>query len=126
MHIREEGDASARFCLRLDACAQALSYMEKLLEFFAKQPKVTYALESDAYDLKKPPHGIENAIIEAPEGMLAYSIVSNGEAKPYRVRIKTPSFALMAALKQLLEGTHMQDLASILHGLGIEGLELDR
>jgi len=47
--------------------------------------------------------------VESPRGEIAYYIVSDGTSKPYRLHMRTPSFANLMALPQLLEGTLIAD-----------------
>jgi NADH-quinone oxidoreductase subunit D len=55
------------------------------------------------------PAGEVYQAIESPRGEIAYYIVSNGTARPYRVHMRTPSFGNLQALPKLLEGTLIAD-----------------
>jgi len=55
------------------------------------------------------PAGEAYQAVESPRGEIAYYIVSDGTAKPYRVHMRTPSFANLMALPPLLEGTLIAD-----------------
>jgi NADH-quinone oxidoreductase subunit D len=55
------------------------------------------------------PAGEVYQAIESPRGEIAYYIVSNGTARPYRVHMRTPSFGNLQSLPKLLEGTLIAD-----------------
>jgi NADH-quinone oxidoreductase subunit D len=55
------------------------------------------------------PAGEAYQAVESPRGEIAYYIVSDGTSKPYRVHMRTPSFANLMALPTLLEGTLIAD-----------------
>ena len=45
--------------------------------------------------------------VEAPRGELFYYVVADGEARPARVRVRTPTFANLAAVVRMLPGMEM-------------------
>ncbi len=52
--------------------------------------------------------------VESPRGELGYYIVSDGGHKPYRVRIRDPSFVNLQAVPLMVEGGLVADvIASI-------------
>jgi NADH-quinone oxidoreductase subunit D len=55
------------------------------------------------------PAGEVYQCIESPRGEIGYYIVSDGTSKPYRVHMRTPSFANLQALPVLLTGTLIAD-----------------
>jgi NADH-quinone oxidoreductase subunit D len=55
------------------------------------------------------PAGEVYQCIESPRGELGYYVVSDGTAKPYRVHMRTPSFANLMALPALIEGRLIAD-----------------
>ena len=46
--------------------------------------------------LLKPPKGSHYKAIESPRGELGFFIVSDGSSMPYRMKIRAPSFGLIA------------------------------
>jgi NADH-quinone oxidoreductase subunit D len=55
------------------------------------------------------PAGEVYQCIESPRGEIGYYIVSDGTAKPYRVYMRTPSFANLMALPVMLKDTLIAD-----------------
>lgn len=64
--------------------------------------------------------------IEAPKGELGFYIVSDGSGKPYRMRIRSPSFIHISAIPKLCEGHLLADVIAIIGTLDIVMGEADR
>ena len=63
---------------------------------------------------------------ESPRGEIAMHLISTGGLKPYRLRLKSPSFCNLYALSSLVPGTKIADMISILGSLDIVFGEVDR
>ncbi len=74
----------------------------------------------------KPPVGEVYVSIEGPRGELGYYVVSDGSAKPYRVRIRPPSFANLQALSRMAEGQLLADVVATLASIDFVLGEVDR
>ncbi|MGA7354969.1 MAG: NADH dehydrogenase (quinone) subunit D [Candidatus Cybelea sp.] len=144
---RTEGDAYARFLVRLDEMEQAMRIVEQARRRLdtpgpvmiddskvALPPKETIALSMEALihhfkiiseGFRVPPGDVYQAI-ESPRGELAYYIVSNGENRPYRVRTRPPSMYNLQVLKGIAPGNLIADLVVMIGSLDPVFGEVDR
>jgi NADH-quinone oxidoreductase subunit D len=74
----------------------------------------------------KVPEGEVYQAIETPRGELGFYIVSDGSSKPYRVKIKTPSFMNLMALETLAKGRLLADVVAIIGSMDIVLGEIDK
>jgi len=74
----------------------------------------------------KVPEGEVYQAIETPRGELGFYIVSDGSSKPYRVKIKTPSFMNLMALETLATGRLLADIVAIIGSMDIVLGEIDK
>jgi NADH-quinone oxidoreductase subunit C/D len=72
------------------------------------------------------PAGEAHADVEATKGNNGYYLTSDGHTMPYRVRIRTPSFAHMQMVPLLSRGGTIPDLLSILGSLDYVLADVDR
>jgi NADH-quinone oxidoreductase subunit D len=63
------------------------------------------------------PPGEVHVPVESPRGELGYSIVSVGEHRPYRVRIRDPSFVNLQAVPSMVEGGLVADVIAAIASL---------
>lgn len=64
--------------------------------------------------------------VESPRGELGFYIVSDGGPKPYRLHVRTPSFANLQALPQLIEGHLIADVVAVIASIDIVLGDVDR
>jgi NADH-quinone oxidoreductase subunit D len=74
----------------------------------------------------RPPKGEVYFPVEGANGELGFYVVSDGSAKAYRVRVRPPCFAAVAALPKLLVGDMMADIVPTFGSVNMIGGELDR
>ena len=144
---RTEGDAYARFLVRLDEMEQSMRIVEQARRRLdtpgpvmiddskvALPPKETIALSMEALihhfkiiseGFRVPPGDVYQAI-ESPRGELAYYLVSNGENRPYRVRTRPPSMYNLQILKGIAPGNLIADLVVMIGSLDPVFGEVDR
>jgi len=121
----EDGcDVYARYLVRLKEmresckiCQQCLDFLEKddSGEYIAKVPKVI-----------KPPEGEVYASVEAPKGELGFYIVSDGSTKPYRLKIRAPSFANLISIPTMVKGHMVADVIAAIGSIDVVLGEVDR
>lgn len=62
----------------------------------------------------KPPKGEAYVRIEGPRGELGCYVVSDGSEKPYRMKLRAPSFVNLASAQELLQGELIADFIALL------------
>ena len=135
---RTEGDAYARFMVRLDEMDQSMRIIRQVRKQldtpgpvmiadtkFAPPPKETIALSMEALihhfkivseSFRVPPGDVYQAI-EGPRGELGYYIVSNGDNRPWRVRTRPPSMYNLQVLKKIAVGELIADMVVMIGSL---------
>lgn len=143
---RTEGDAYARFLVRLDEMEQSYRICRQVRERLvagpvmiddakiAPPPKETIALSMEAliHHFKlvsegfRVPPGEVYAAVESPRGELGYYIVSDGGNRPYRVRTRPASMYNLQVLKKMGPGELIADLVVMIGSLDPVFGEVDR
>ncbi len=72
------------------------------------------------------PRGFVYKAVEAPKGEFGVSLISDGTSKPYRCKIRTPSFHHMQLMSRMSQGHYFADLVTILGTLDIVFGDVDR
>ncbi|MBV8726566.1 MAG: NADH dehydrogenase (quinone) subunit D [Candidatus Eremiobacteraeota bacterium] len=143
---RTEGDAYARFLVRLDEMEEAMRIVRQVRAKLAPgpimlddakvapPPKETIAISMEALihhfkivseGFRVPPGDVYQAV-ESPRGELGYYLVSDGNNKPYRVRTRPPSLYNLQALKGIAPGNLIADLVVMIGSLDPVFGEVDR
>jgi NADH-quinone oxidoreductase subunit D len=109
---RTENDVYARYRVRMEEMRQSIRIMAQALEgmpegpFQADAPKVVLPQREK---MKTQMEALIYQVIESPRGELGYYIVSDGNSKPWRVHMRTPSFGNIQALGVMCEGGLIAD-----------------
>ena len=82
-----------------------------------------FKLFSEGYCI---PPGETYAAVEHPKGEFGIYLVSDGANKPYRLKIRAPGFAHLAALDELARGHMLADVVALLGTLDLVFGEVDR
>jgi NADH-quinone oxidoreductase subunit D len=143
---RTEGDAYARFLVRLDEMDQAMRIVTQVRKALkpgpvmiddpklAAPPKETIALSMEALihhfkivseSFRVPPGDVYQAV-ESPRGELGYYLVSDGINRPYRIRTRPPSMYNLQALKSIAVGNLIADVVVMIGSLDPVFGEVDR
>ena len=72
------------------------------------------------------PEGECYAAVEHPKGEFAIYLISDGANKPYRLKIRAPSFNHLASLDEMTKGHMLADLVAVLSSQDIVFGEVDR
>ncbi len=72
------------------------------------------------------PQGEVYASIESPKGELGFYLVSDGSNKPWRFRVRPPSFINLSPLSVMVQGRLISDVVAIIGSLDIVLAEIDR
>ncbi len=72
------------------------------------------------------PEGEAYAAVEHPKGEFGIYLISDGANKPYRLKIRAPGFAHLAALDEMTRGHMIADLVAIIGTQDIVFGEIDR
>ncbi|UXY14804.1 NADH-quinone oxidoreductase subunit D [Chitiniphilus purpureus] len=91
------------------------SNMEELIHHFKLFTEGMHVPEGEAY-----------AAVEHPKGEFGIYMVSDGANKPYRLKIRAPGFAHLAALDEMARGHMLADVVAIIGTQDIVFGEIDR
>ena len=72
------------------------------------------------------PWGETYAAIEHPKGEFGIYLISDGANKPYRLKIRAPGFAHLAAMDEMAKGHMIADVVAIIGTMDIVFGEIDR
>ena len=144
--VLPEGDVYARYMVRLREMRQSSRMLRQLLDglpegpYIERSPKYVFpdkerledSIEAMIHHFKlvvdglAPPEGEVYSTIEAPKGEIGFYIVSDGSPKPYRLRIRPPSFVNLQSLLTMSKGNMLADVVAIIGSLDIVLGEIDR
>jgi NADH-quinone oxidoreductase subunit D len=119
--VGENGDCWDRYYLRVLECYESLNMIEQCLGQFPAGP-----IMAAGRRIARPPAGEVFAHSENPRGDLGVYLVSDGSDKPYRVKIRPPSFCNLVGLATMTRGSYIADAVAILGSLDIVLGEVDR
>lgn len=74
----------------------------------------------------RPPEGEAYVPIEGPKGEIGYYVVSDGGARPWRVKTRPPCFINLQAISRIAPGHLIADLVAIIGSIDIVLGEIDR
>jgi NADH-quinone oxidoreductase subunit D len=102
--VRSEGDALARYLLRIDEIKQSLRIIDQCLHQMPDGPVMAKVPR-----LLRPRPGRAFAAVEAPRGEWGIYAISDGTDQPFRLRIHDPSFLHLQSFTSLLPGHLIAD-----------------
>jgi NADH-quinone oxidoreductase subunit D len=142
------GDCYDRYLCRMEEMRQSLRIMRQCLELLRKTPgpvmvednkiapprraEMKRSMEAMIHHFKlytegfRTPAGDVYAYVEAPKGEFGVYLVSDGTNKPYRCKVRAPSYPHLAAMDWMNRGHMLADVAAVLGSLDIVFGEIDR
>lgn len=119
--VGKDGDCWDRYFVRVLEMYQSLVIIEQALKDMSPGPVMALGRR-----LIRPPKGDVYVRAENPRGEIGVYLVSDGTDKPYRVKVRPPSFCSLSALRHLVKGAYIADAVVILGSLDIVLGEVDR
>ena len=117
-----DGDCWDRYYLRVQEIYQSVRIIEQALDQLPHGEVVS----SLGRRLIRPPAGEVYVRGENPRGEIGVYLVSDGADRPYRVKVRPPSFCNLSSLKHMLKDAWIADSVVILGALDIVLGEVDR
>ncbi len=129
-----EGDSLARYFVRADEARESAKIVRQILdkmpqgEVLLNQPKKVLPHKTEIYTKMEelihdfmivnfginPPEGDIYHAIEGSKGELGFYLVSKGEGRPWRCKIRSPSMVNLQSLPHLIKGQMVSDVVAII------------
>jgi NADH-quinone oxidoreductase subunit D len=120
--IGTRGDIYDRYLVRLAEMEQSLRIIEQACNQLPDGPIMAEKVPKRV----KPAAGEVYQAVETARGEFGIYIVSQGDVKPYRIKLRTPSFANMSLFPDIVVDTLVADLVAILGSIDVVIPEIDR
>ena len=140
------GDNFDRYLVRMEEIKQSLRIIKQAMKDMpdgpinVANPYMRAPAKPDVYsrmeemiahfkmviDGLKPPVGEVYFPTEAANGELGFYLVSDGTGKPYKCRVRPPSFTMTAAMETLCKGGMLADIIPTFDMINMIGGECDR
>jgi NADH-quinone oxidoreductase subunit D len=144
--IRTGGDVFARYQVRVEEMRQSTRIIRQAMDGMPEGPwkadaphvvlpdreKMKTQMEALIYHFKivtegfRVPAGEVYQVVESPRGELGYYVVSDGTTLPYRVHMRTPSFANLQAVPRMVQGALIADLIASIGSMDFILGDVDR
>jgi NADH-quinone oxidoreductase subunit D len=144
--LGKNGDCYDRYAIRVAEMRQSLRILQQALDNLPGGPWLTsnrkvalpprselsksmeavihqFRLVSEGF---KGPVGDVYAFVESPRGELGFYLVSDGSNKPYRMKVRPPSFCNLQPLKRLVQGVLVADVIAIMGSMDFILGDVDR
>ena len=144
--IATEGDVFARYQIRMEELRQSTSMVKQAIAKLPDGPikadapkivlpdreKMKTQMEALIHQFKivtegfTVPEGEVYQGVESPRGEMGYYVCSDGTAKPYRVHMRSPSFANLNAIGVMCEHNLLADVVAAIGSIDIVLGDVDR
>ncbi len=121
--VGNHGDVYDRYLVRLEEMRQSISIIEQALEQLPAEGPIVP--EKMPRRLRTPPGEVYSKV-ESPRGEWGVYLVSKGGDKPYRLKMRSPSFCNLSALRDMTIGQFLADAVMILGSMDIVLCDVDR
>jgi NADH-quinone oxidoreductase subunit D len=115
------GDCYNRYWIRIREMAQSVRIVRQCIARMPDGPCWNRSKRK-----LKLPAGEIYVRTEAPRGELGFYLISRGEDRPYRLKIRTGSFSAMSIVEKIAPGLMVADLVALIASLDVIAPEIDR
>ncbi|MFP6568106.1 MAG: NADH-quinone oxidoreductase subunit D [Dehalococcoidia bacterium] len=119
--VGSQGDCWDRYYVRVEEMRQSLSIIGQ-----AVNQMEAGEIQANVRRIARPPKGEVYIRTESPRGDFGVFLVSDGTDKPYRVKVRAPSFCNLQSLQHMLREAYIADAVIILGSTDIVLGEVDR
>jgi NADH-quinone oxidoreductase subunit D len=115
------GDSMDRYMMRIREMVQSSRILRQALTRMPDGPVLAKVVRNF-----KPPAGECQIRVESARGDQGWYLVSDGSGYPWRVHVRTGSFAAMGIIQKLSKGLMIADLVVLIASLDVIAPEIDR
>jgi len=119
------GDCFDRYIVRVKEMEQSVRIVEQALDRLERMERDD-VLAAIPKTFAKVPAGELYFRTESPKGELGFYIVSDGKAKPQRLKCRAPSFCTLSVLPAVSPGLLIADMVALIGSIDIVLGEVDR
>ena len=119
--VGSSGDCWDRYYVRVEEMRQSLAIIDQAMAQMEPGP-----IMAKVRRILRPPKGEVYVRSESPRGDFGVFLVSDGTDKPYRVKVRAPSFSNLQAIQHMLRDAYVADAVIILGSIDIVLGEVDR
>lgn len=121
--VYEQGDAMARYLVRLDEIEESMKIVEQAM---ASLPDGKHIVDKAPKYNWKAPKGEASFAVEGGRGKVTVHVNSDGGKTPYKVKLRAPGFSNLSLYAEASQGTLLADAVAILGSLDLIIPEIDR
>jgi NADH-quinone oxidoreductase subunit D len=115
------GDCWDRYMMRIWEIFESVKILRQAIDKIPEGPVIAKVPRNF-----RPPAGDVHVRIEAARGDMNWYCASDGSEYPYRVHVRTGSFAAMSIIEELSKGLMIADLVALIATFDIVAPEVDR
>lgn len=144
--VGTHGDVYDRYLVRIQEMRESLRIIDQALRRLPRGPvntsdrkvalpprnQINTSMESLIHHFKlvtegfRVPRGQVYQAVESPRGELGFYLVSDGGNRPYRCKVRAPSFSNLSALPHMVKGELIADVVAVIGSIDIVLGDVDR